>query len=885
MYLRVCVLRVRVSAIFINGLGGLVKLNSMAKKNNTKGSGSSFFSSIGENVRKVRDFFRNHNVQFVLGLLCAAFAIFLCSSFVSFFSTGGSDQTALESVVSVAGEVAEKVENTSGRSGAVVADYLINGCFGWASMLLLPLLMLVAVRLMRLMRVNLLKWTYYALFTMVWLSVFFASVFGDSFGVGYVSPGGKHGVFLRDVLNDAVGIVGLVLLLMVSLLIFMITVSRKTVVWLRRRLSFASDEEEDGVEPAQNVAAAVVEQGVVADVPSENGVDYEFVPSEDAEDADEVPGDADDVAVESEELLEIDIDGEDEDVSAEEVLEIDEVTEDDILDDDELAAKFDKMSHTLGTIRTEEGDLDMEVERADGDDDMGGDMLRPINPKDELSYYKPPTLDLLEEYEQAVQSIDKNEQAANANKIVEVLKNFGIDISSIKATVGPTITLYEITPAPGVRISKIRNLEDDIAMSLSALCIRIVAPIPGKGTIGIEVPNAHKQIVPMASLLNSRKYKETDMALPLALGKTISNEVYMVDMAKMPHLLVAGATGMGKSVGLNAIITSLLYKMHPAYLKFVMVDPKMVELSLYGVLEKHFLAKLEGEDEPIITDVHKVVRTLKSLCVEMDNRYKLLQLASVRSVEEYNKKYLNKELLPTKGHRFMPYIVVIIDEYGDLMMTAGREVEQPIARIAQKARAVGIHMIIATQRPTTNIITGTIKANFPARMAFRVISVIDSRTILDRSGANQLQGRGDMLFLAGNDPVRVQCALVETKEVERVCAHIAKQQGYQTAYILPEPDEAGDFGVDGGSGGAVRGEISSDKLDPLFAEAARVVVLAQHGSTSLIQRKFNVGFNRAGRIMDQLCQTGIVGEQEGSKPRQVLCADEADLEFRLKALL
>ncbi|MBQ2126609.1 MAG: DNA translocase FtsK, partial [Bacteroidaceae bacterium] len=483
-----------------------------------------------------------------------------------------------------------------------------------------------------------------------------------------------------------------------------------------------------------------------------------------------------------------------------------------------------------------------------------------------------------------VHSIDKDEQAENANNIVKALKNFGIEISSIKATVGPTITLYEITPAPGVRISKIRNLEDDIAMSLSALCIRIVAPIPGKGTIGIEVPNAHKQIVPMASLLNSRKYKETDMALPLALGKTISNEVYMVDMAKMPHLLVAGATGMGKSVGLNAIITSLLYKMHPAYLKFVMVDPKMVELSLYSVLEKHFLAKLEGEDDPIITDVNKVVRTLKSLCVEMDNRYRLLQMASVRSVKEYNEKYLNKELLPTKGHRFMPYIVVIIDEYGDLMMTAGREVEQPIARIAQKARAVGIHMIIATQRPTTNIITGTIKANFPARMAFRVISTIDSRTILDRSGANQLQGRGDMLFLAGNDPVRVQCALVETKEVERVCAHIAKQQGYPSAYILPEPDEAVDFG-DGGSGGSARGDISPDKLDPLFADAARVVVLAQHGSTSLIQRKLEIGFNRAGRIMDQLCRMGIVGEQEGSKPRQVLCADEADLEFRLKSMM
>ena len=569
------------------------------------------------------------------------------------------------------------------------------------------------------------------------------------------------------------------------------------------------------------------------------------------------------------------------DVAADEDAEDDETVEsaEEPANEDDAAAAFDKMS---AKIAAEAGgnELTMEVQSAEGDDDMGGKMLRPINPKDELSYYKPPTIDLLDKYEQAAQSIDMNEQQANKNKIVEVLRNFDIEISSIKATVGPTITLYEITPAPGVRIGKIKNLEDDIAMSLAALCIRIIAPIPGKGTVGIEVPNAHKQIVPMASLLNSRKYKETDMALPLALGKTISNEVFMVDMAKMPHLLVAGATGMGKSVGLNAIITSLLYKMHPAYLKFVMVDPKMVELSLYNVLEKHFLAKLEGEDEPIITDVNKVVRTLKSLCVEMDSRYRLLQMAMVRSVKEYNEKFLNKELLPTKGHRFMPYIVVIIDEYGDLMMTAGREVEQPIARIAQKARAVGIHMIIATQRPTTNIITGTIKANFPARMAFRVISVIDSRTILDRQGANQLQGRGDMLFLAGNDPVRVQCALVETKEVERVCAHIAKQQGYPTAYILPEPDE-----VPADGGGGSRGELSSDKLDPLFADAARIVVIHQQGSTSLIQRKLNVGFNRAGRIMDQLCQTGLVGEQEGSKPRQVLCADEADLEFRLKQLM
>lgn len=830
----------------------------MAKKNNKKG----FFFLLRENYRKAVVFFKNHNVQFVIGILFAAVAIFLCSSFISFFLTGGSDQSAMETSASLTNEA---VGNTSGRSGAVVAEFLINKCFGWASLLLLPLLVLVALRLMRLFEFKLGRWAVYAFFSIIWFSLLFSSVFGDLLAASYVSPGGFHGDFLKMLLLDSIGVVGLVLVLVVSLLLFMIYVSRNTISWLKKTLTFGSTTEEEVARREQNAQInedidedSCEEEEKSVEFELDNGVVIE-IPENGVED--------DDAAV----------------VNEEELLATDEEV---VLNDDDTAALFDQVSKnaTSGADAAEATDAveAMEVEEAAGDEDMGGKMFRPINPKDELSYYKPPTIDLLDEYEQAVHSIDKEEQAANANKIVEVLKNFGIEISSIKATVGPTITLYEITPAPGIRISKIRNLEDDIAMSLSALCIRIVAPIPGKGAIGVEVPNAHKQIVPMASLLNSRKYKETDMALPLALGKTISNEVYMVDMAKMPHLLVAGATGMGKSVGLNAIITSLLYKMHPAYLKFVMVDPKMVELSLYSVLEKHFLAKLEDEKEPVITDVSRVVRTLKSLCVEMDNRYKLLQMASVRSVKEYNEKFLNKELLPTKGHRFMPYIVVVIDEYGDLMMTAGREVELPIARIAQKARAVGIHMIIATQRPTTNIITGTIKANFPARMAFRVMSVIDSRTILDRSGANQLQGRGDMLFLAGNDPVRVQCALVETKEVERICAHIAKQQGYQTAYILPEPDESVDMS---GEGGGMHGDISSDRLDPLFAEAARTVVLAQQGSTSLIQRKFNVGFNRAGRIMDQLCQTGIVGEQVGSKPRQVLCSDEADLEFRLKSLL
>lgn len=815
------------------------------------------FAKIKGYWARFRMFMADTRVQFVSGALLLAFAVFFCFSYVSFFSSGGDDQNLLEAL---SADGAARASNSTGVGGAMLAEYLVNGCFGLASILLFPLLILWSVSLLHICEVNYKRWTILLSLPVVWFSVLFSFIFGEGFDSWHVSPGGAHGYTVTSFIEQFLGSVGVALVLVIMLLFYMIYVTKNTIPWLQKKL---------GIRVGKSVEETDSAVGGDDDFDNDDTADEEAGEDECGDEV-QIELDIDGCVSDNDEVSEGDVD----------IVEDDETRVPE--ENDDIAARFDEMNRRLAGNSEGNEVLSMEVEKADGDDDMGGDMQRPINPKDELSYYKPPTLDLLEEYEQAAQAIDRNEQAANANKIVEVLKNFGIDISSIKATVGPTITLYEITPAPGVRISKIRNLEDDIAMSLSALCIRIVAPIPGKGTIGIEVPNAHKQIVPMASLLNSRKYKETDMALPLALGKTISNEVYMVDMAKMPHLLVAGATGMGKSVGLNAIITSLLYKMHPAYLKFVMVDPKMVELSLYSVLEKHFLAKLEGEDEPIITDVNKVVRTLKSLCVEMDNRYKLLQLASVRSVKEYNEKFLNKELLPTKGHRFMPYIVVIIDEYGDLMMTAGREVEQPIARIAQKARAVGIHMIIATQRPTTNIITGTIKANFPARMAFRVISAIDSRTILDRSGANQLQGRGDMLFLAGNDPVRVQCALVETKEVERVCAHIAKQQGYQQAYILPEPEEAADFG---GEGGGTRGEISSDKLDPLFAEAARAVVLAQHGSTSLIQRKFNVGFNRAGRIMDQLCQTGIVGEQEGSKPRQVLCADEADLEFRLKSLL
>ncbi|WP_159634134.1 FtsK/SpoIIIE family DNA translocase [Sphingobacterium composti Ten et al. 2007 non Yoo et al. 2007] len=499
------------------------------------------------------------------------------------------------------------------------------------------------------------------------------------------------------------------------------------------------------------------------------------------------------------------------------------------------------------------------------------------DPKLDLSGYQYPTLDLLKEYGTGKITINQQELEANKNRIVETLRNYNIEIEHIKATIGPTVTLYEIIPKPGVRISKIKNLEDDIALSLAALGIRIIAPMPGKGTIGIEVPNSSPEMVSMRSVLATEKFQKTDMDLPIALGKTISNEVYIADLAKMPHLLVAGATGQGKSVGINAILTSLLYKKHPAELKFVLVDPKKVELSLFKKVERHFLAKLPNEEEAIITDTKKAINTLNSLCIEMDQRYDLLKNAQVRNLKEYNSKFINRRLNPEEGHRFLPFIVLIVDEFADLMMTAGKEVEAPIARLAQLARAIGIHLVIATQRPSVNIITGTIKANFPARLAFRVLSKIDSRTILDSGGADQLIGRGDMLLSSGSDLIRIQCAFVDTPEVEDISDFIGGQRGYPSAFMLPEyVDESGE-----GSGSM---DFDMSDRDALFEEAARLIVMHQQGSTSLIQRKLKLGYNRAGRIIDQLEAAGIVGPFEGSKAREVLYPDEYSLEQFLETL-
>ena len=696
------------------------------------------------------------------------------------------------------------------------------------------------------------KWFMSCSILLVWFSITLGFIFDGTFSDSFIYPGGLHGYNVSAWLVSQIGMPGLGLLLLITALLFFVYLSSETINMIRKALhpkfrrkkkdtATATDNENNdtSIKPKR-------EEKKEYSNPQPAVVDFEL-----------------------EQPMKVEVGSKEEEVSNTPFPFEEKQTS-------EPQRPMPTEANEEEEEDNDEPDFTVSDDTSEEDAEYKGPALQPYNPRLDLENYKFPTLDLLNQYEDNGPNIDMEEQNANKDRIIKVLRSFGIEISSIKASVGPTITLYEITPAEGVRISKIRNLEDDIALSLSALGIRIIAPIPGKGTIGIEVPNANPRIVPMQSILNSKKFQETTMELPIALGKTITNEVFMVDLAKAPHMLVAGATGQGKSVGLNAIVTSLLYKKHPAELKFVIVDPKKVEFSVYTPIERHFLAKLPDGEDAIITDVSKVVQTLNSLCIEMDTRYDLLRKAGCRNIKEYNAKFISRQLNPEKGHRFMPYIVIIIDEFGDLIMTAGKEVELPICRIAQLARAVGIHAIIATQRPTTNIITGTIKANFPARVAFRVAAMMDSRTILDRSGAQQLIGKGDMLYLQGNDPVRVQCAFVDTPEVERIANYISKQQGYPTAFMLPEyVGEESESSI---------GEVDMNRLDPMFEDAARLVVIHQQGSTSLIQRKFSIGYNRAGRIMDQLEKAGIVGPTQGSKARDVLCMDETDLEMKLNNL-
>ena len=782
------------------------------------------------------DIFQNEKLNFFLGLALFGVALYLVISFVSFLTTGNIDQSMIESARE-GGVMNQKGEfkNYCGSLGAYVSYFFMKECFGLAAFVIPAFCLMVSLKMMRAYEISLLKWFLCSSLIMVWSSITLAKFLSPLFIDSFYNPGGDHGLYVCQWIENLVGAPGLTAILALAALGFLTYISAETIYIIRKllnpvkfftdRVTFEVMNNHDHGEQAKNVKA--VEDPTVFDNPETQTV--EFAVNSDVHIINKVETDNEATP--------------EEDNDVEKPIDM------------EISAAKDE-------------------EKAGGKDlvNVGGKQLDPYDPKLDLENDHYPTLDLLKKYDNDGKPyIDMTEQNANKNRIIEVLRNFGVEISSIKATVGPTITLYEITPAQGVRIAKIRNLEDDIALSLSALGIRIIAPIPGKGTIGIEVPNAKPNIVSMESILNSKKFQESQMELPCAVGKTITNEVFMFDLAKIPHLLVAGATGQGKSVGLNAIITSLLYKKHPAELKIVLIDPKKVEFSIYGPISNHFLAKVPDDDaEPIITDVTKVVRTLNSLCKEMDTRYDLLKLAGARNVKEYNKKFISRQLNPENGHRFMPYIVVVIDEFGDLIMTAGKEIELPIARIAQLARAVGIHMIIATQRPTTTIITGNIKANFPGRIAFKVSAMIDSKTILDRPGANQLIGRGDMLFLNGNEPVRVQCAFVDTPEVERINQFIAQQQGYVTPFELPEPDLG-----DGEIGSS--NDVDMQHLDPLFEDTARLIVASQSGSTSLIQRKFSIGYNRAGRIMDQMEKAGIVGSASGSKPREVLIQDEVSL--------
>ena len=788
-------------------------------------------------------FLQNEKVNFILGLILFATAACMATSFVSFLTTGNIDQSMIESARE--GEIMNQngeFVNSGGSIGAYMSYFFIKQCFGLASFIIPIYILIVSMNLMRVYNISLLKWFLCMSVIMVWSSITMAKFLSPLFIDSFYNPGGDHGLYVCQWTENLIGTPGITALLAITAIAFLTYISAETIYLIRKMLNpvkFFTDRVKFDVSVGgkhdenenYNDKIKTLEDPEVFDNPETQTVEF---------------------AVNSDVHI------------------INNVENDN--------PKTEKQP--LETDGNDKKQIDMEVEAAKDEEKaqskqlvtVGDKQIEAYDPKLDLENYHYPTLDLLKKYDNDGKPyIDMAEQNANKNRIIEVLRNFGIEISSIKATVGPTITLYEITPAQGVRIAKIRNLEDDIALSLKALGIRIIAPIPGKGTIGIEVPNAKPNIVSMESILNSKKFQESAMELPCAVGKTITNEVFMFDLAKIPHLLVAGATGQGKSVGLNAILTSLLYKKHPAELKIVLIDPKKVEFSIYGPIANHFLAKVPDEDaEPIITDVTKVVRTLNSLCKEMDTRYDLLKAAGARNIKEYNKKFTSRQLNPENGHRYMPYIVVVIDEFGDLIMTAGKEIELPIARIAQLARAVGIHMIIATQRPTTTIITGNIKANFPGRIAFKVSAMIDSKTILDRPGANQLIGRGDMLFLNGAEPVRVQCAFVDTPEVERINQFIAQQQGYVTPFELPEPDMG-----DGEIGSS--NDVDMQHLDPLFEDTARLIVASQSGSTSLIQRKFSIGYNRAGRIMDQMEKAGVVGAASGSKPREVLIQDENTL--------
>ena len=780
----------------------------------------------------------NSKTKRIIGLSLALICVYLFIAFISYLFSGKMDQDKVEGanfLTFVFTNQPFEIVNWLGKLGAIVSHRIIFNGFGFMSFLIPIFLGLVSIKILfNVIIYPIKKALKIGVVALVWGSIFFGYFFSQS----NLFMGGNFGYQINQWLGDLVGGVGTFFLLLFSFSaitgVMFNTIFQKIGAKVKQWLSHV-----EKVEKQETTADSVSK--------------YEVEMEKD---------------LISEEEIEI--------VETEVEIKVEEVSESGVELSTEIPKSEDKKEASGD-------DFEIEVETSKEEILTDKEINKKVSefgeydPELDLSSYQLPPIDLLDTHGQTSGiSINKEELEENKNKIVETLSNYKIAIDKIKATVGPTVTLYEVVPAPGVRISKIKNLEDDIALSLSALGIRIIAPIPGKGTIGIEVPNSNPQIVSMKALIQSDKFQNSKFELPVALGKTISNETLVADLTKMPHLLMAGATGQGKSVGLNAILVSLLYKKHPSQVKFVLIDPKKVELTLFNKIERHFLAKLPGEEEAIITDTGKVVATLNSLCIEMDNRYDLLKDAQVRNIKEYNAKFIQRRLNPEKGHQYLPYIVLVIDEFADLIMTAGKEVETPIARIAQLARAIGIHLIVATQRPSVNVITGVIKANFPGRIAFRVTSKIDSRTILDAGGADQLIGRGDMIYSTGSEIIRLQCGFVDTPEVEKICNFIGEQRAYPNALLLPEYIDE--------KAASTKGGFDDEDRDEKFEEAARIIVIHQQGSASLLQRKLKLGYNRAGRIVDQLEAAGIIGPFEGSKARKVFVADEISLERLLDDL-
>ena len=850
-------------------------------------------------IENAKAILNDERTRFVVGIVLILFSIYLAFAYISYFFTGADDYSLIHSLEDLSAQdeaTRRSYQNWTGSFGARLADKMIDGGFGISIVFAIGALFFIALRLIKAPVPSISHTIGHSAFWMIWSSISIGFLFKNIYTTSsFYRWGGKHGLLISDWLVSYVKYTGTALILLACLIVFLIIVDPNTVprlkafgAWVKKLFTPKPKQENEPeeiseVDEAENNEIGFEikdgDDGTIAldeDKKDENkdenneGLDSEKEDNENNEDNDDNDDNDDNTPKDSQES------------NSKVGFEI--ISQDEEKDENEDQQKNDDEADKG------EGDEEGEEEKPEDakEEDEYEKMMRelgPYDPRKDLEYYTFPAFNGATEDESILKIypnentpiINMEEQEANKNKIIHTLRSYGVEITHISATIGPTVTLYEIVPKEGTRISKIKNLENDIMLSLSAIGIRIIAPIPGKGTIGIEVPNEKPQIVSMHSVIASRKFQEeSKMALPVVLGKTITNEVFMFDLAKTPHLLVAGATGQGKSVGLNAIITSLLYKKHPSELKFVLVDPKMVEFSVYNNIEKNYIAETPDQENPIITDCEKVKNILNSLVIEMENRYTKLMEAGCRNIIEYNNKVINRRLDP---NNFLPYLVIIIDEFGDFIMQAGKEVEMPIARIAQKARAVGMHMILATQRPSANVITGIIKANVPARIAFRVGSQIDSRVILDTKGAEQLIGKGDMLYSAGNEPVRIQCAFVDTPEVQRLVAHISHQQSYTHPYQLPE------YVPEGEEGEALRpGEVDLKKLDPLFKEIATYVVLNQQGSTSVLQRKFGIGYNRAGKLSDQLEAAGIVGPNKGPKGRDVLIQDEMTLAQKLREL-